>query len=70
MKYLAEDAMDIEWMVHRAGLYGQGTKGQLRRSPNNESKFSIATFKDCAAYSLKLVQDRSAVHTSCLSCYV
>ncbi|KAK4502059.1 hypothetical protein PRZ48_007870 [Zasmidium cellare] len=70
MKYLAEDAMDIEWIVHRAGIGSEGSKGTLRRSPNSESKFSVATFRDCAAYNLKTVQDEAAVHTSCLSCYV
>lgn len=69
MKYLVEEAPDIEWMVHRAGIGSGDSKGVLRRSPNSESKCSVGTFKDCAAYNLKTVQDRSAVHTSCLSCY-
>jgi hypothetical protein len=69
MKYLAEDAMDIEWIVHRAGIVGDGNKGTLRRSPNSESKYSVATYLDCARYNLKVVKDDKAVHTSCLSCY-
>ncbi|KAF2172625.1 hypothetical protein M409DRAFT_62387 [Zasmidium cellare ATCC 36951] len=70
MKYLAEDAMDIEWIVHRAGIGSEGSQGTLRRSPNSESKYSVATFRDCAAYNLKTVQDKAAVHTSCHSCYI
>lgn len=69
MQYLAEDAMGIEWIVHRSGIVGEGSKGTLRRSPNSESKYSIATFRDCAAYNLKIVKDKEAVHTQCLSCY-
>ena len=67
MAYLAEEAQDIEWMVHRAGIGSDGpSKGVLKRSPD---KFSVATHRDCAAYSFSLLNDDSAVHTSDLSCY-
>lgn len=67
LTYLVEEAKDIEWMVHRAGLYGDGaSKGILKRS---KTKFSIAPFIDCATYSYHLLSDNSAVHTYDLSCY-
>ena len=67
MEYLATDATDIEWMVHRAGIGSDGpSKGELKRSP---TKFSIATHLDCATYNYRLVQDASAIHSSDLSCY-
>ena len=68
MAYLAEEAQDIEWSVHRAGIGGDGaSKGTLERS---HTKFSIGTFRDCARYNLHLVQDASAIHTSDFSHYV
>lgn len=68
MAYLATQATDIEWMVHRAGIGSDGpSKGQLCRSNKN---FSIATHQDCAAYSYRLVMDPSAVHTADFSCYL
>ncbi len=67
MEYLAEEAKDIEWMVHRAGIGSDGpSKGSLKRS---ESKFSIATFRDCAAYNFRTLTDSAAIHTCDLSFY-
>ena len=67
MRYLAEDAMDIEWMVHRAAIGSDGpSKGVLERSA---SKISVATFRDCAAYNYRLLSDPTAVHTCDLSSY-
>ena len=68
MQYLVEQAQDIEWMVHRAGIGSDGpSKGILQRS---NRKFSVATHRDCAAYNFRLLADSSAIHTSDLSCYV
>jgi hypothetical protein len=65
--YLVEEAPDIEWMVHRAGLYGDGaSKGVLKRS---KTKFSIAQFIDCAIYNYHLLNDTSAIHSCDLSYY-
>ena len=67
ISYLVEEAQDIEWMVHRASLYGDGpTKGILKRS---KTKFSIAHFIDCATYNYHLLSDTSAIHTYDLSYY-
>ena len=67
MKYLVEEAQDIEWVVHRAGIGSDGpSKGILRRS---ECKFSVATHLDCAAYNFRALTDDSAIHTCHLSCY-
>ncbi|MBT2503502.1 NAD(P)-dependent oxidoreductase [Curtobacterium sp. ISL-83] len=67
MRYLDEEARDIEWMVHRAGIGSDGpSKGELYRSP---SAISIGTFVDCAAYNLRTVQDERAVHTCDPSTY-
>ena len=61
MRYLTDEASDIEWMVHRAGIGSDGpSRGVLERSPR---AISIATFQDCAAYNLRTVQDASAIHT-------
>lgn len=61
MSYLADEAGDIEWIVHRAGIGSNGpSKGVLHRS---EKKISIATFGDCAAYNLRTLMDPSAIHT-------
>lgn len=52
MRYLADDAMDIDWMVHRAGIGSNGpSKGVLERS---SKAVSIATFLDCATYNYRL----------------
>jgi len=67
MKYLATEADDLDWIVHRAGIGGDGpSKGVLGRSATN---FSIANHVDCATYSLKIIEDISAIHTSDFSCY-
>ncbi len=68
MAYLAEEAQDIEWMVHRAGIGGDGpTKGKLQRSP---TKFSIGTHRDCANYNYHTLKEAAAIHTSDFSHYV
>jgi nucleoside-diphosphate-sugar epimerase len=68
MEYLATEARDIEWIVHRAGIGSDGpSKGVLARS---ESKFSVATHRDCAAYNYRTIDDPSAVHTADLSHYI
>lgn len=67
VKYLVEEAADIEWMVHRAGIGGDdSSKGTLVRS---KTKFSIATFVDCATYNYQLLTDDTAIHTCELSYY-
>lgn len=67
MEYLFKEAKDIDWIVHRAGIYSDGpSKGLLIRSNSN---FSIATFKDCADYSFRIVSDPSAIHTFEFSTY-
>ncbi len=67
MEYLAKEANDLEWMVHRAGIGSNGpSKGVLERSA---SKVSIATFVDCAAYNYRTLMDTSAIHTCDMSCY-
>ena len=61
MRYLDQEALDLKWVVHRAGIGGDGpSKGQLQRSA---SKISIGTFVDCATYNLRILTDDSAVHT-------
>jgi nucleoside-diphosphate-sugar epimerase len=67
MRYLTEDATDIEWMVHRAGIGSDGpSKGILQRS---NKRISIATFLDCASYSYRLLSDPTAIHTCDPSAY-
>ncbi len=67
MRYLVDEAADIEWIAHRAAIGSDGpSKGVLRRS---ERRSSIATFRDCAEYDLRTVTDASAVHTCDLSTY-
>lgn len=67
MRYLADEAMDLEWMVHRAGIGSDGpSKGTLHRSGK---RMSIGTFADCADYTLRTVFDDSAVHTCDPSSY-
>lgn len=67
MAYLATDANDIEWIVHRAGIGSDGpTKGALKRST---TKLSIATHLDCSTYNYRTIRDESAVHTADLSHY-
>jgi len=68
MAYLAEEARDIEWMVHRAGIGGDGpSKGTLQRSP---TKFSVGTHRDCAVYNYRTLKETAAIHTSDFSHYV
>lgn len=67
MRFLSDDAMDIEWMVHRAGIGSDGpSKGVLSRSTE---RVSIATFGDCASYNYRLLSDPTAIHTCDLSSY-
>jgi len=67
MRYLTDGAMDIEWMVHRAGIGSDGpSKGILQRS---DKRISIATFLDCASYSYRLLSDSTAIHTCDPSAY-
>ena len=67
MRYLTDDAMDIEWMVHRAGIGSDGpSKGVLERS---HKRMSIATFLDCATYNYRLLSDPTAIHTCDPSAY-
>ena len=67
MAYLVEEAEDIEWVVHRAGIGSNGpSKGVLSRSA---TKFSIATHVDCAVYNFRTIMDSSAIHTSDFSTY-
>lgn len=67
MEYLAEEADDIEWIVHRAGIgSNEVSKGVLKRS---KTKFSVAIFGDCAAYNYRTINDQAALHTSDFSCY-
>jgi len=67
MRYLDDEARDLAWVVHRAGIGSDGpSKGELRRSAR---WISIGTFADCAAYDLRLLFDDSAVHTCDGSAY-
>ena len=67
MRYLADDAMDLEWMVHRAAIGSDGpSKGVLERSSSN---VSVSTFSDCASYNYRLLSDPAAIHTSDFSSY-
>ena len=67
IEYLVEQAQDVEWMVHRAGIVSNGaSKGILQRS---KTRIGLATFGDCAAYNLRTIRDASAIHTCDLSCY-
>ncbi len=67
MRYLTDEAMDIQWMVHRAGIGSNGpSKGVLQQST---TRISIATFSDCASYSYRLLSDPAAIHTCDPSAY-
>lgn len=67
MEYLATDANDIEWMVHLAGISGDGpSKGRLERTKGSPS---IAPFVDTADYNYRTVQDAEAVRKSEYSAY-
>jgi hypothetical protein len=64
---LHQSPNDLEWIVHRAGIYSDGpSKGSLQRSKRN---LSVATFRDCADYNYRTVTDSTAVHTADLSHY-
>ena len=68
MEYLATQAQDIEWMVHRAGIGSDGaSKGTLQRSSTD---FSIGTHVDCADFNYRTVMDPAAVRTTHFSHYV
>jgi NAD(P)-dependent dehydrogenase (short-subunit alcohol dehydrogenase family) len=67
MQYLSTEAMDLDWVVHRAGIGSDGpSKGVLVRSTTN---FSVATHRDCAEYSYRLLMEKEAAHTSDFSYY-
>jgi putative NADH-flavin reductase len=67
MEYLATDANDLEWIVHRAGIGSDGpSKGVLQRSSTN---FSVATHRDCADYSYRTIMDPSSIRTCDFSYY-
>lgn len=67
MRHLAHEAPDVDWVVHRAAIGSDGpSQGLLQRS---RRRSSIATFTDCAEYSLRLLFDPTAIHTSDLSGY-
>lgn len=67
MEYLATRGKDIEWMVHLAGIYGDGpSKGTLQRS---KSKTSVAQHVDTADYNYRAVMDAGAIHQCEFSCY-
>lgn len=65
--YLAAEANDIEWIVHRAAIASDGpSKGVLERST---TMLSVATFHDCASYNYRTVMDASAIRTCDFSRY-
>ncbi len=67
LKYLVEEAGDMEWIVHRASITSNGpSKGILKRS---KTRIGLATFKDCATYNYRTLMDASAIHTFDLSYY-
>jgi hypothetical protein len=67
MEYLSTECGDIEWIVHRAGIYGDGaSKGRLERSGTN---YSIGVHSDCADYNYRTIREDGAVHTSDFSYY-
>ncbi|CAD6585055.1 MAG: hypothetical protein TREMPRED_004036 [Tremellales sp. Tagirdzhanova-0007] len=67
MEYLATDANDLEWIVHRAGIGADGpSKGVLERSATS---FSVASHLDCATYSYGLVRNDEAVRSCEFSMY-
>lgn len=67
MRYLADNATDIQWVVHRASIRNDGpSKEVLKRSTR---RAGIAPFQDIAAYNLRLLTDDTAVYTCDLSAY-
>ena len=67
MAYLAKDADDIEWMVHRASINPKSSS--LRELQRSARSLSIASFDEIAEYNYRTVMDASAVHTFDLSTY-
>lgn len=67
MEYLATQGNDIEWMVHLAGISGEGpSKGKLQRTDGFPG---VAPFIDTADYNYRTVQDAAAVRKSEYSTY-
>lgn len=67
IEYLVEEAQDMDWIVHRAGIISDGpSKGILKR---DRRKASLATHVDIAKYNYHIVNDDSAIHTYDLSYY-
>ena len=67
MAYLAAEARDLNWVVHRAGIGSDGpSQGVLQRS---DKRFSVATFLDCATYNYTTLLDGSVRHSCSLSRY-
>src|SRR3546814_7639889 len=62
IEYLVEQAKDIDWVVHQAGIFSDGpSKGVLVRSAD---RVSMASFVDTATYNYNALNDPSAVHRS------
>ena len=55
------------WMVHKAGINLMEFERLLKRS---NTKFSLASFEDCANYNYRLLTDNLAIHSYNLSCYL
>lgn len=67
MEHLVRAAPDLPWVVHRAGLGGDGpSRGVLQRSAGRPS---VATFGDGAEYALRALTDPAAVRTCDVSRY-
>lgn len=67
IEYLVEEAQDVDWIVHRAGIISNGpSKGILKR---DRTKFSLANHVDIAKYNFQVINDDSAIHTYDLSYY-
>jgi putative NADH-flavin reductase len=68
MEYLATEGNDMDWIVHRAGIGGDGpSKGKLVRSING--KISVGTHVDCADYNYRMLMDESVKKSCDLSHY-
>jgi len=67
MRHLVREAPDLDWVVHRAGIGSDGpSRGVLERATGRPS---VATFADCAAHDLRLLDDREALRTCDVSRY-
>lgn len=68
MEYLATEANDIDWIVHRAAMMGGNgpSKGKLVRSGTT---YSIGTFVDCADYNYRMLLDETVVKSCDFSRY-